>query len=63
MAPNRRRSRLTQLMLFCENVTPVAQWHDLPAASRAEIVRLLAKILRDSHARVREQRDGGHRDE
>ncbi len=64
MAINPSRGRFArQLTLFCERVTPLPQWHDLSEAGRAEIVRLLAKLLRDLHARARGRRNGGACDE
>ena len=60
--PNRSRFA-QQLTLFCERVTPLPQWNDLGEARRAEIVRLLAQLLRDLHARVRGRLNGGACDE
>jgi hypothetical protein len=64
MAINSRRNRTAQqLTLFRERVTPLPQWHDLSKARRAEIVRLLAQLLHDLHARARGVRNGGACDE
>lgn len=43
-----RRDRLMQLGLFCERAA-APQWRDLSEETRAEVVRLLAQLLREAH--------------
>jgi hypothetical protein len=57
-----RRHRGAQLTLFCERAV-LPNWHELDETSRAQIVRLLAKLLLERHIRLVAPRSGGHGDE
>ena len=57
-----RRHRGTQLTLFCERVV-LPNWYELDEARRAQIVRLLAKLLLERRIRLVAHRSVGHGDE
>lgn len=57
-----RRHRSAQLTLFCER-SVLPNWHELDEATRAEVARLLAKLLLERHIRLVTHRSGGRGDE
>jgi hypothetical protein len=56
------RGRLKQLGLFWERVAG-PQWGDLSEQTRVEVLRLLAQLLREAHARASALRGEGAGDE
>jgi hypothetical protein len=63
MGTSQNRGQYAQLMLFRERVALLPQWLDLSEPKRAEVVRLLAQLLRDLHVRAKVRLSGGKCDE
>jgi hypothetical protein len=57
-----RRHRSAQLTLFCERPV-LPNWHELEEATRAEIVRLLTKLLLEKRIPLVARQSGGRIDE